>query len=62
MSFAFFFALDVFFDGMTDASQRDDDCKDAIGNGFFRCLRKPVCSEERVVYARVDESDKENGV
>jgi hemerythrin superfamily protein len=62
MSFAFFFALDVFFDSVTNVSQRDDEYKDAIGNEFFRCLRKPVRSEERVVYARVGESDKENGV
>lgn len=62
MSFAFFFALDIFFDYKSNASQREDKSKDTIGNSFFGCLRKPVFSEVFIADIRVGERNKEDEV
>jgi hypothetical protein len=62
MLFAFFFALDVFFDNKCDTSQGKDEGKNAIGNGFFGCLRKPVASEVFIADIRVSKRNEENKV
>lgn len=61
MSFAFFFfAFNVFFNDMCNASQRKNKCKESIGQSFFRCDWEPVMPEDRVTGVGVGEGNEEN--